>query len=76
MSSYEVRGAWYSPPDRGSTNGDWNWFRHEFQAEGDDAARQMVKEYLAKEYSSCEQKDFKNLHLIRYEEVDLATVFV
>ncbi len=76
MAKYELSGEWYSPPDRGSPNGDWNWFKHHFESESDSAATQMFKEHLGREYPACERKDFKNLRLIRYEEVNLAPVLV
>ncbi|HEX5774764.1 MAG TPA: hypothetical protein VFY28_02285 [Candidatus Paceibacterota bacterium] len=72
---YKLTGEYYTAPDRGSPDGDWNPFQHSFQAGNDSAARAHTKKHLDKEYPGVRPDQFRKLSLMNYKEVDLASIF-
>lgn len=77
MRSYLFTGKYYTPPDRGSINGNWYPFEYAFSAEADSDAAAEAKRHLEEKYSYSSRgaEGFKDLKLINYEEVDLSPIF-
>ena len=72
---YRLHGVYYLAPDQGSPDGAWQPFELTFKAENDSAACKLFKIHLAEAYPGRDLlNDFRNLSLIRFEEVDLAPI--
>ncbi len=76
MRNYTLTGEYYTAPDRGSPNGHWYKFEHSFSVKTDQTARTETRKYLDKKYSYSTRgrEDFRNLRLVRFQEVELTPV--